>query len=1497
MNEIAIKDTVVNRLNSKLKNIVEYIPLRVVLIVPFISLTIITVGFIGYLSFHNGQQAVNDVTTQLRSEITARIEQRLETFLGAPHLINQFNNQAILHGLLDINDQAALERYFLEQVQIYDSVSAIYFGNTEGGLALGERESTDGSLYTITTENFTRGVFNKYATDSQGNHTELVLTFPGFDARTRPWYKGAVETGQATWSDVYILFTGQDMVISPSRPVYNQSGDLSGVVAIDIFLSHISNFLQTLKIGKTGKAFIIERTGLLVASSTDEKPFTSGDGDEEQRRLYANESNVALIQATADILVEQFGDFNAIDSSQQFDFEIDGQREFAQVVPFQDGRGIDWLIVIAIPESDFMAQINQNTYITLWLSLIALFGAVGLGYLTANWVAQPILDTKIAAKKFADGMENIEIQSLDPALYRIGELKELTSSFNYMGQQLQAAFAALSQSEQQYRELVERANCLIVRIDMQGHITFINEFGLFFLGYTEDELIGQSVIGTIIAQTESSGRDLQEMVASILKHPQRYKRNENENMTKDGRKLWIIWSNEVIYDSGGNPIGLLCIGQDNTARRQAEHLLKSYNQKLELQVAERTAELTRTNAALQDQIKERKLTDAALRKSEANLSHAQEIAKLGYWTWDLRTNELVCSDGLFLIYDFEPGTRNDRFTTFENIIHPDDFEFVQEKMREKKSDEFTYRIITKKGIEKIVSVQQNKHFDEKGNAIQLFGIVRDVTEQETNKKKLLAEKEFSKAIIDTNHTIIVGMDRNHITRIFSKGAEKITGYSRSEVLGKDWHSLFLYYENQDELDKAWKAAWEQDYNSISQWEAVQKDNVYTITGPLRVRNGDTKTILWQNTKINIGDDESKHLHISIGVDVTEQKQAEKALQESEKKYQDLFDLAPDMYISVDAKTACVLECNLTLANTLGYGKEEVIGRPVLDLYTPKSAQYAKEHVFPMFAKTGEIKGEELQAQRKDGGVIEVLLKVTAVRDAGGNIVQSRSSWRDITGLKQVEEELRKAKEVADAANIAKSVFLANMSHELRTPLNAILGFAQIMTRSRTLPRKHEENLAIICRSGEHLLTLINQVLDLSKIEAGRITLDESDFDLHNMLSELEDMFRIQADKKALQLVFNCSEKVPRYIRTDEIRLRQVLINLLNNALKFTKEGGVAVRTGIADSEDRKSGIRELKFEIKDTGPGIASEETDKVFEAFVQTETGKQTGKGTGLGLPISKKFVQLMGGDITVRSEPGCGTTFTFDIQAGIADAAEITAAQFARRAVALEPGQPRYRILIADDKSDNRKLLVKMLHPFGFILREAVNGREAVEIWNQWKPHLIWMDIQMPVMNGYEAVRKIRDEELIMKKEIPETRHTAIIAVSANAYEEERDVAISKQCDDFLRKPFRETAIFDLMIRHSDIRFVYENEETDSETQRAERKKALTPEALATLPDDVIAEFRKAVLIADLAAAMRLCEQIRSENEPLADALAELVSAFRFDTLQELFGKEEKNEPQILC
>jgi CheY-like chemotaxis protein len=316
---------------------------------------------------------------------------------------------------------------------------------------------------------------------------------------------------------------------------------------------------------------------------------------------------------------------------------------------------------------------------------------------------------------------------------------------------------------------------------------------------------------------------------------------------------------------------------------------------------------------------------------------------------------------------------------------------------------------------------------------------------------------------------------------------------------------------------------------------------------------------------------------------------------------------------------------------------------------------------------------------------------------------------------------------------------------------------------------------------------------------------------------------------------------------------------------------------------------------------------DKLFEAFAQTETGRHAQEGTGLGLPISKKFVQLMGGDITVKSKVGKGTTFTFEIQVGPVDQLTLDTQQskISKRVIALEPNQPRYRILIVDDKPDNRKVLMKFLSKLssplsGFELREAATGQEAISICNQWEPHMIWMDLRMPIMDGYEATKRIREVERRtsnIERDDSEFQvssfkfRSIIIAVSASFSEEEREVALSKGCDDFLRKPFREMDIFDLMHKHLGVRFVYEESnrvagsKVAGSRQQAGGKEVLTPDALAGLPNELQTGLQQAVERIDLTATKRLIEQIRQHNPALADTLAELVNNYRFDRLQELF------------
>ncbi|MGD2181837.1 CHASE2 domain-containing protein [Lusitaniella coriacea] len=487
-------------------------------------------------------------------------------------------------------------------------------------------------------------------------------------------------------------------------------------------------------------------------------------------------------------------------------------------------------------------------------------------------------------------------------------------------------------------------------------------------------------------------------------------------------------------------------------------------------------------------------------------------------------------------------------------------------------------------------------------------------------------------------------------------------------------------------------------------------------------------------------------------------------------------------------------------------------------------------------------------------------------------------------VKERTAELAIAKEKAEVANQAKSSFIANMSHELRSPLNAILGFSQIMTRSQSLSPENQESIGIIARSGEHLLTLINNVLDLSKIEAGKTTLNPKNFDLHRLLDDIHDMFQLKAVEKELQLLVEYLPDVPRYVRTDDVKLRQILINLINNALKFTEEGGVSVRVGIAgmasDNGSIAPGEKEtvnLTFEIEDTGAGIPPEDLNSLFEAFTQTATGRQAQEGTGLGLPISRKFVQLMGGDMKVSSQEGKGTIFRFDIGVCVVEASDLEEQSSKRRVVALAPNQPDYRILIVDDKPINRQLLVKLLSPLGFSLKEACNGQEAVELWQEWQPHLIWMDIQMPVMDGFIATRTIRAQETEQK--------TAILALTASILEEERGSVLQAGCNEFLRKPFREEQIFKAMHEYIGVTYVYEDSTTtDSSTTEQNTNKVLNADAIADLPSTLVETLHQAIITSDLNGIAKVLEEIATENKPLAEVLQQCLYNFEYERVLNL-------------
>jgi PAS domain S-box-containing protein len=611
-------------------------------------------------------------------------------------------------------------------------------------------------------------------------------------------------------------------------------------------------------------------------------------------------------------------------------------------------------------------------------------------------------------------------------------------------------------------------------------------------------------------------------------------------------------------------------------------------------------------------------------------------------------------------------------------------------------------------------------------------------------------------------------------------------------------------------------------------------------------------------------------------EITERKKAEDALQESNLLLSSILDSPENVLMLALDSNSNYLSYNKTHLRAMKkvYGVDIEIGKNLLSYISNEDdhLQIKSNHI-------RVLKGERF-SQIQEYGLFEdrkwFELIFNPIIGISNKVTGFTVFGIDITERKKAEVALRRYAEEVQAANKAKSMFLSNMSHELRTPLNAILGFAQLMTRDVTIGKKQQEMINIISRSGKHLLSLITEILDFAKIESGRETLSINSFDLAAFLSEITEMFHSRIIDKGLFFTLEEEDDLPRYIKSDEGKLRQVLINLIGNAMKFTETGGVTLRVRAGALAEN---IQTLYIEVEDTGIGIDSNQVESIFDPFVQVGPIRTDSKGTGLGLAICKSFVELLDGEISVESKLGEGSLLRINLEVALAGATSIEIP--GPVVIGLEPGQSMLRILIVEDNVENRLLLNSLLHQVGFDIRQAENGKEAVTLFEQWQPHFIWMDIRMPVMDGYQATAKIRS--------LPGGDTVKIVAITASAFGQQRSNILEAGCDEVIHKPYQPHEIFETMKAQLGVRYIYE-EEIDKPPSSAEKviDIRLAKEMATSLPEQLFDELKDAAVALDMEEAREALEQIAANQPELAAMLSVSVEDMDFAAIRRILTRE---------
>jgi PAS domain S-box-containing protein len=904
---------------------------------------------------------------------------------------------------------------------------------------------------------------------------------------------------------------------------------------------------------------------------------------------------------------------------------------------------------------------------------------------------------------------------------------------------------------------------------------------------------------------------------------------------------------------------------DVTAQKVAEAMSRSLNRVLESRVAERTAELEAANDKLQSQIDERKRVMAALRKSEETFRALFENA--GSAIAFLRNRVIrmanpACSRLLGYSPDEMAGTST-RILHVSAEKHREFAKAVYPKIQRDGQWNGEWPFRRRKG--EILWFEWSMTGLETG---ELLCIGHEVTARKQAETALRESESRFRWLIQALRHLLWATDPSGRTTFLSQSWRDFTGHDPARPAGDEW-SRFIHPDDVVPVIRRWKSALSGNRDRLEmEFRMERADGIYRWMNVLAVpvRDGRDQTRQW----------------MAVAWDIHDSREAQERLRRSEERYRRLVNLSPYGIEELDTDGR-IHFANPALARIFDLELDEITSKTIFDLVRrePEELRSYFESLCAERPAPTPYFGEYVAPS---GRLLHIQVDWDYVVNEADELEGFVAVVSDITRRKRDEDAVRDAKETAErhalraeAANRSKSLFLANMSHEIRTPMNAILGYCQILLRDAALPPHCREQVDIMYRSGEHLLALLNDILDMSKIEAGRGALRPQPTDLIRMLTDMAGMFGPIAKEKGLD--FRLDEEavtIPR-VMADRSKLRQVLINLLGNAFKFTERGSVTLDLGTTPLE---SGRTEISCAVSDTGRGLDPGELENLFEPFKQGQSYLEEPAGTGLGLAISREFVRLMGGDLMAENNRGGGAIFRFHIQADPVETdletSESPADVNPAARLWLPPGIPPPRVLVAEDRKTNREILVHMLKGAGAEVHVAANGKEAVAAWERLRPELIFMDLRMPVMDGLEAARRILEMA-------PAGAAPVIVAVTASAFETDRSAVAEAGCRDMLPKPFRLEDI--LRVLRDTVGWPLE---VPAETPREEE--GLQPAAdIARLSPEIKSELLSAIARADIHGINGLVDRLEEEHPAFAAAARELMENYDYETLAHWLTKED--------